>query len=81
MAKQKLKPQTKARRNAQRRKPNLALGSREVLEAVVGRFGIPEKAKVIRRTSDITLNFKHISFMVFNAWSEEINHFTITIII
>ena len=62
MAKQKLKPQTKARRNAQRRKPNIALGSREVLEAVVGRFGIPAKARVVKRTSDITLNFKRHLF-------------------
>ncbi len=62
MAKQNLSPKTKARRKALNKKPNLALGSREVLEAVVGRFGIPKKAKVIRRTSDITLNFKRHLF-------------------
>ena len=62
MAKQKLKPKTRARRNAQRRKPNVALGSREVLEALVGRSGVPEKARVIKRTSDITLNFKRHLF-------------------
>ena len=62
MAKQKLKPETEARRNAQRRKPNVALGSREVLEAAVGRFGIPEKVRAVRRTSDITLNFKRHLF-------------------
>ncbi len=62
MAKQNLSPQTKARRKAQRTKPNLALSGREVLEAAVGRFGIPEKTKPIRKTSNITLNFKRHLF-------------------
>ena len=62
MAKQNLSARTKERRKAQSRKPNLALTGREVLEATVGRFGIPEKAKRIRQTSDITLNFKRHLF-------------------
>ena len=62
MAKQNLTPQTKARRKALARKPNLALTGREVLEATVGRFGIPEKTRTIRKTSDITLNFKRHLF-------------------
>ena len=62
MAKQNLSPKTKARRKALSRKPNLALSGREVLEAAVGRFGIPEKARIVRQTSDITLNFKRHLF-------------------
>ena len=62
MAKQNLSPETKARRKAQARKPKLNLTGREVLEAAVGRFGIPEKTKVVRRTADITLNFKRHLF-------------------
>jgi len=62
MPKQKLKPDTVARRSAQRRKPSLTLSSREVLEAIVGRFGIPKKARVVKRTSDTTLNFKRHLF-------------------
>ena len=62
MAKQNLSPETKARRKAQARKPNLTLTGREVLEAAVGRFGIPKKTKVPRQTADITLNFKRHLF-------------------
>jgi len=62
MAKQNLSSKTKDRRKALARKPNLALSGREVLEAAVGRFGIPEKARIVRQTSDITLNFKRHLF-------------------
>ena len=58
MAKQNLRPETIARRNAERARPELSLTRREIFEGYVGRFGVSQKTKIARREGGISLNFK-----------------------
>jgi PBSX family phage terminase large subunit len=62
MAKQKISKKARDRKNAVRRKPNVPVTGREVLEGYIGRFGISRQSKIVRRDSDITLNFKRHLF-------------------
>jgi phage terminase large subunit len=62
MAKQKLTANTIARRSAERRKPELHLTSREILEGYVGRFGTGERVQKRIERDGTSLNFKRHLF-------------------
>ncbi len=62
MAKRQLTKAQSARKNSMRNLPQLTLTNREILEGVVGRFGIDRKSKIVRRAGGISLNFKRHLF-------------------
>ncbi|MBF85167.1 MAG: hypothetical protein CL489_11960 [Acidobacteria bacterium] len=62
MAARKLTREQADRKNSMRSLPQLSLTNREILEGVIGRFGVDRKSRIVRRAGGISLNFKRHLF-------------------